>query len=304
MGFELRINAPAKLNLHLELLGKRADGYHELETVMLAIDRHDVLEIARQPEPTVDLVDAGWIPHRRMWTDRGIDAELPPASDNLVCRALERFRDGFGIRGGFRVRLQKAIPAAAGLGGASSDAAKALVGAARLHGLDHHRTGLRKLAGEIGSDVPFFLDTDRTFAALATGRGEVLRPLPVGGRLWFVVSYPPAGLSTGVVYARSQVPVRPRSVAPLIDALARGNLQQLAKSLFNRLQEPATMLCPWVDRLLARLRAVAPLAVMMSGSGSACFALFPDRRTAVRGAKRMQGMQDGISFVAATACGG
>ncbi len=155
---------PAKLNLFLELLGRREDGFHEIDTVMVPIDWRDELQVRVTDRDEIRL-QVEWRPSIEAIADQlGIELgseaaatllSLPTDNTNLVCRALDRFRQTFGTPGGFEAKLLKQIPAGAGMGGASSDAASALRCAAKLHGLALDDPQLTALAAEIGSDVPF-----------------------------------------------------------------------------------------------------------------------------------------------------
>ena len=274
---------PAKLNLFLELLGKRGDGYHEIETVMVAIDWRDELTVSVTDEPGIRLrVD--WIPSeeilaRRLGVakDRGRRESLlgiPQDGSNLVHRALTRFTSRFAIMGGFQVALRKRIPAGAGMGGASSDAAAALRAAATLFGIPTYDPPLQKIAAEIGSDVPFFLGLggEPVVAARACGRGELIEPLRVSASLDFVVVFPNESLSTATVYAQSQVPEHPRTADDLIAALASGSVAAAAAAAHNRLSLPAQKMSPRVNQILTELSQSGLMGGVMTGSGSACFA--------------------------------
>jgi len=173
----LALPARAKLNLSLLVTGRRPDGYHEVDTVLQAIDLHDLLEAEPAGETSLEVV-----------------GEAPPDAENLVLKAHAALEDASGHRLPTRFRLHKRIPPGAGLGGGSSDAAAALRLAASLHGLKVDPA----LAAGLGADVPFFLCGG---AARATGRGEHLRPCAPGGP-WFAVAWPGFGLSTADVYRR------------------------------------------------------------------------------------------------------
>jgi 4-diphosphocytidyl-2-C-methyl-D-erythritol kinase len=300
MDTSLHVFAPAKLNLFLELLDKRTDGYHEIETVMVTLDRGDSLQVARRDAPGVELLEATWLPGTWSWHRRGVAVALPTSADNLVVRALMRFAQHFRVDHGYSVRLFKRIPAAAGLGGASSDAAAVLRAAARLSGLHPKTDELRGLAAEVGSDVPFFLSADRVHAAVATGRGEKIRPISLSRRWSFVVAYPPDGLSTAAVYAASRVPVQARSAEPLIAGLQNGNARQVYEAIFNRLQAPADASTPWVSILIKQLKQVGAAAAALTGSGSACFGIFADVRSARRAAARLNATGSGLAFPASS----
>ena len=163
-----RLSAPAKVNLTFEALGRRADGYHEVRTVLHAVSLADEIAFA----PADDLSLAVEPPEAGAFSSA---ASAPTGDDNLVLRAARLLRREAGVKTGAAIRLRKRIPVAAGLGGGSSDAAAALRGLRRLWGLDLDADALRELAAQLGSDVPFFVTGG---AALAEGRGERLTPLP------------------------------------------------------------------------------------------------------------------------------
>ncbi len=195
--------APAKLNLFLEILGRRPDGYHEIETLMVAVNLFDQLTFADEPAGAVALTCD--------------DPSLPTGRDNLVVKAAERLKAATGCERGARIALRKAIPAQAGLAGGSSDAAATLVGLDRLWNLRTPPGRLDELAGEIGSDVAFFL---RTPAAVCRGRGEIVEAVTLPSALHFVVVCPTIGLSTADVYRNLIPPARPRPIGQVLEALA------------------------------------------------------------------------------------
>jgi 4-diphosphocytidyl-2-C-methyl-D-erythritol kinase len=252
----VRVLAPAKVNLFLEVLGKRPDGYHEIATLMLAIDLADELDFAP--------ADAGEL---SLTCD---DPSLSTGPDNLVMKAADRLRTETGCSLGARIALRKRIPWAAGLGGGSSDAAATLEGLNELWKLGLSQAALARIGAEIGSDVPFFLNGP---AAWCTGRGEVVTPVLVGRPLDLVLVKPTAGLSTADVYRRLSVPARPVDGTAAREALASGDVEGLGKALFNRLEEPAFELNPAVAEAARRVQGVGAAGSLMSGSGSALFAL-------------------------------
>jgi 4-diphosphocytidyl-2-C-methyl-D-erythritol kinase len=265
--------APAKVNLFLEVLAKRSDGYHEIATLMVAVNLYDTLEFKEEASGDI-----------RLHCDH---PDLSTGPDNLVYRAAELLRQRRGIRRGARIDLTKRIPTAAGLAGGSSDAAAALAGLNRLWGLGLLDPELAALGAELGSDVPFFLAAP---AAWCTARGEQVAPLTLGGPLWFVLACPAAGLSTAEVYRNVSVPDRPEAGADIRAALAAGDVEAVGRRLHNRLEGPAERLCPEVRRLRERLTGLDPAGVLMSGSGTSVFALCRDHGEAVRVAR---GLPDG-----------
>ncbi len=214
---EIVIQTPAKLNLFFEVLGKRADGYHEIETLMCPISLCDTLHFQGASGENVDL-ECSW----GMASQGGSGFEgVPRDSTNLVLRAVETIRRRTGTTQGAKLRLIKRIPTAAGLGGGSSDAAAALVAASIGWKLDLPLSELAALAAELGSDVPFFLHDG---PAVCRGRGEQIEPVDGLGLLNFVVVRPPEGLATAAVYGACSPPDSPMPVQPLVDALRQGNL--------------------------------------------------------------------------------
>jgi 4-diphosphocytidyl-2-C-methyl-D-erythritol kinase len=252
----LVLRTSAKVNLALEVLGKRGDGYHEIATVLQAVDLFDRL--------TMEMADS-----LSLRTD---DPELPTDEGNLVMRAARLLQKTAGIEKGARLRLQKRIPVAAGLGGGSSDAAATLLGLNRLWGLRWPRARLQELAVELGMDVPFFLGTGR---AVARGRGERLEALPGGGGYALVVVNPRTPLSTREVYGR--VPAgwhaEPTGTGRVMEALRRRSVAALAAALTNNLEQVVEPMLPVIGRMKAALLAAGALGAIMSGSGPTVFGL-------------------------------
>lgn len=289
----LLVWAPAKLNLFLEVLGKRSDGYHEIETLMVTVSLYDRLSLKEDPSGGISLqCDADQGSAQRL---RGDGPRLPAGADNLVFKAAELLRSRTGTSQGVLIRLAKQIPLAAGLGGGSSDAAATLVGLNRLWGLGLSKERLSGLAAELGSDVPFFLDAP---AAVCRGRGEHVTPIELPLTPHFVVACPASGLSTADVYHACEAAAAPRSSSELLEALKRGNLTGPGKQLlFNRLQRVAEQLCPAVERLRRLFSGLPTRGHQMSGSGTAYFALFPTRREAMRRAGWLRSQCVGRVFV-------
>lgn len=287
---DLVIDTPAKLNLFFEVLGKRADGYHEIETLMCPIDLCDTLCFRTIPEDSVKF-DCRCV---------GADGlaslghpQVPTGPDNLVVRAIELARRRANVRDGARVFLLKRIPAAAGLGGGSSDAAAALVAANQGWQLGRSQHELADWAAELGSDVPFFLAGG---PAICRGRGELIEPVVGIGDLWFVVVYPPEGLSTAAVYDACRPAEQPRQIKPLLEAVQRGDLRQLGRNLWNRLEEPAEQLSPWIERLRREFGGHDCVGHGMSGSGSSYFGVYRHARHARRNARRLYAKGLGAVF--------
>jgi 4-diphosphocytidyl-2-C-methyl-D-erythritol kinase len=261
----MTISAFAKINLYLRVVGRRQDGYHEIETIFQLIRLADTLSF--------DLASAG---ETIVECD---DPALPADERNLVRRAAAALRDTTGASAGARIRLAKRIPMGAGLGGGSSDAAATLAGLRRLWGLAVDDGTLHALAAGLGSDVPFFLHGG---TVLATGRGEVLTPLPDAPPLSLVLVSPPFGVSTPWAYGAWRTGAAGPSAAACCDALARGDLDALAGTLRNDLEPGVVAAHPEVETIRQRLLSAGAVAARMTGSGSTLFALARDPNHARR----------------------
>jgi 4-diphosphocytidyl-2-C-methyl-D-erythritol kinase len=223
--------------------------------------------------------------------------ELPPAADNLALRAVGLLRRVSGINRGVALRLVKRIPSAAGLGGASTDAAAALVAADAAWNLHWPRQRLMELAAELGSDVPFFLLGG---AAICRGRGERLEPTGPLGVLDVVVVRPPVGLSTADVYRRCRAAEHPRCVRPLVDALRCGDLARAGGLMSNRLESAAEELTPWIGRLRREFGRMHCPGHQMTGSGASYFALCRHARHARRVARSLNSLGVGHVYAVRT----
>jgi 4-diphosphocytidyl-2-C-methyl-D-erythritol kinase len=271
------VRTPAKVNLFLEVLGKRPDGYHELTTLMLAVGLFDTLEFKDDPSGAL-----------RLQSDH---PHLSTGPDNLVVRAAELLRrHAGGAVLGASVRLHKRIPLAAGLAGGSSDAAATLAGLDRLWGLGLPPGELARLGAAAGSDVAFFLGGP---AAWCAGRGEVVTPLRAGRTYHLVLASPPVGLSTAEVFSNLVVPAEPLRGDDVRRAVEGGAAaEEVGRLLFNRLQPAAEALCPAVAAARARLTALGPAGVLMSGSGSTVFALCRHAAEALRLARALDPVRE------------
>ena len=264
--------APAKINLFLEIPAKRSDGYHEIATLMTAIDLGDELTFAPH-DSQIELICDN--PH------------LSSGPDNLIHRAARLLRSATGCGRGARITLKKRIPWAAGLGGGSSDAAATLLGLNDLWQLKLSREELAGFAAQLGSDVPFFL---LGHAAWCTGRGEIVEPLPTCGELHFLLVKPTGGCATAEVYRRLELPGKPLDGTAVKDALKCGDIQGIASNMSNRLQESAFGINPDVALLFDCLKKTSCLGCLMSGSGSSLFALADGRSHASKLNEELDGL--------------
>ena len=301
-GRTLVVHTPAKLNLFLEVLGKRTDGYHELETLLVSVGLYDTLRFTEEfasssssgPAPSPDIrLRCRWAGARPYPF-----APLPNSSDNLVVKAARLMQDFCGVVRGVTIELRKRIPMAAGLGGGSSDAAATLVALNRLWGLGLPDQQLLGLAARLGSDIGFFLE--RTPVAICRGRGERIEPVTIPMRLHFVISKPASGLSTASVFRHCQAPAEPCSVRPLVHALRAGKLDSAARSLHNALQASAGALNSDVVRLRDLFSHLPFIGHQMSGSGSSYFGICWQREQAGRLAAQLRSTGRDQVFVAST----
>ena len=260
----LEKHSPSKVNLLLNILGKRADGFHELETVMHPVKLYDRLTFER--------------------TGTGVsltcsDPALPTNAHNLVHRAATAFLSATGIRDGVSIHLEKRIPLAAGLGGGSGNAATTLLGLNELFNSPLAPEGLTELAAQLGSDVPFFLQNQ---PALGTGRGERIESLETFAALRqavFLLIHPGFGISTPWAYQNlarfpSALNGRPGRALELIARLRGGDLLSAGAAFYNSLEAPALDKYPVLALYQEFLREHGAAATLMSGSGSTTFAIF------------------------------
>lgn len=293
----IEVQAPAKINLFLEVLARRADGYHEIETHMTPVGVYDTLSLEATSGPEIRL-NSRWAAGLRAGASGGEAGlgDLPPAEKNIVYKAASLLQERSGCAQGAEIRLVKRIPSAAGLGGASSDAAAALVAANLAWGLGWTDEQLLRLAAELGSDIPFFLGRA---SAICRGRGEQIEPIgPV--HMHIVVARPPTGLSTPQVYRACRPAEQPARLSDLQAGLGKGSWSQVKLSLVNRLEEPARQLTPWIARLRRELDQAGSLAGQMSGSGSSCFGICHSRRHARRTASRLRSRNVGMVMATTT----
>ena len=262
----LEKNSPCKVNLLLNILGKRPDGFHELETILHPVNLSDRLTFARGGTG-VELSCSA--------------ANLPADAHNLVHRAATAFLQAAKISEGVKIHLEKKIPLAAGLGGGSGNAATTLLALNELFGQPLPLAALGELAASLGSDVPFFLQNQ---PAWATGRGEKIQPLDLFPALQgkaFLLIHPGFGVSTVWAYqALARFPEalngKPGRAAELIAKLQTNNWPAVADGFYNSLEAPVLEKYPVLALYQKYLRAHGALAALMSGSGSTTFAIMED----------------------------
>lgn len=282
----VRAEANAKINLTLDILGTRPDGYHEVEMVMQSVRLFDTITIERQAEGISLRTDA---------------AEVPADGTNLAWQAARVFLDACGLQGGVSIAVEKRIPVAAGLAGGSADAAGVLRGMNRLFGTRLSAQELCALGEKIGSDVPFCVEGG---TMLATGRGEVLRRLPDLPPMYVVLAKPPASVSTAwayKMYDQTGAARRPDTRA-MLASLSSGDTRGVARCLANVLEEVTMKEHAVVGDYKRVLAENGAMASLMSGSGPTVFGLTGTREAADRAAEALaRACPDAAVFVVPTA---
>ncbi len=284
----LQACSPAKINLFLEVEGRREDGYHELTTVMGRVDLCDILNFRRTDDGRIRLRLAASGEERAS----PVSAGFPLDGQNLIVRAAAVLQEQSGTALGADIVVAKRIPLQAGLAGGSGNAAVTLRTLNRLWNCGLDESALGELADSLGSDIRFLLTGSRI--AVCTGRGNRVRPLPFCGQLHGVLMIPSSGNATAAVFRTLRTGAGQadrRHPAALLRALQEGRMQGLSGLCFNRLQHAAAELNPDVDRILKQLRHTAGNA-MVTGSGSACFALTESARQARLLASRLRSRTD------------
>jgi 4-diphosphocytidyl-2-C-methyl-D-erythritol kinase len=263
--------APAKINLALDVLDLRQDGYHNIDIVSVPLELHDSLEVEEYPERFGTYLTSD-------------DISLICDESNLVYQAYRAMKKACGLHSGFRIKIYKKIPMEAGLAGGSADAASIINGLNAMKKSNLSDKAKIELAKAIGSDVPYCLFNK---PCRVRGMGEQLDIIPGVTKTWGVlIVKPEQGLSTKVVYKASDTMEKDKPNIPnLIKGLQTGNDDLIAASMGNGLQKTAVSLLPEIGDLIQRMKAAGLKMVMMSGSGSSVFALDEDVKKLERIAK-------------------
>lgn len=283
---EISVWCHAKINLTLEVLGRRADGYHDLSTIFQAVALHDELQVRVEPSDGV-AVD-----------ELRLAGLAVPVEGNLALRAVAAYRQEFGLTGQANLGLHKHIPIGAGLGGGSSDAAgtlRALALSAAAESGESSPARLAAVAAELGADVAFFLGSG---TALGEGRGEQLTPLPTPGG-WLVIAKPPVAVSTAEAYGLLSAAdfTDGSHTQRCVEALSAGcALHEMASGLYNGFAAPVERRWPEIRVLRERLLELGAVNALLSGSGSAVFGVFAGQADAEAAASSLN--TEGIWAVA------
>ena len=260
----ISLKAPAKINLFLEILGKRDDGYHEIETIMQEIDLADNLQFEEIQEGVKLECN---------------DKRIPLNQDNLVCKAANLILKECGIKKGVSINLEKKIPVGAGLGGGSSDAAATLKALNSLWGVGLNDGELIEFAAKLGSDIPFFI---KGKTSICSGRGEKIFPVEARNKMDYLILFPRVHISTETIYKNLKIDLtkKRKDVSFFLDALKYSESVGIGKLLFNRLEEVIFGTYPDLLQVKHSLEFFDFCGLSISGSGSAFFGLCKDRHQA------------------------
>ena len=264
----LFLRSPAKLNLWLEVLQKRKDGYHNIESIIDTVSLCDLITLKESPG-------------RIEVSPMGI-----PQEKNLAYQAALLLKSELKLSQGVEIKIEKHIPLSSGLGGGSSNAATVLLGLNKLWKINLPSERLSSLATKLGSDVPFFLKKGR---CLIKGRGEMLFPLPPFPKIWYVIVVPEIRVSTETAYHQLCLNLTHReNSVKILSALNQGNLEKVGKELFNRLEEVSLKKYPEIKDFKEALRKSGALGALMSGSGGSLFGIVRSREDASGIASRLK----------------
>ncbi|HHT9160162.1 MAG TPA: 4-(cytidine 5'-diphospho)-2-C-methyl-D-erythritol kinase [Candidatus Brocadiaceae bacterium] len=254
---KIKIAAPAKINLFLEILGKRQDGYHEIETVMQEVSLFDYIYMENYDKNVVFTCS---------------NPKLSAGEDNLVVKAVRLLQNESKTYRGVKIHLDKRIPIGAGLGGGSSDAVATLVGLNKLWRIGYDEKQLMSLAGKLGSDTPFFVVGN---TAICKGRGEIVTPYPINVSYNYIIIYPRFEVNTAMVYKnfKNSLTKNLKDVNFFMREFISGNPNKLGAFLHNRLEDVVFKLYPDLEKIKKALSKFNFCGVLLSGSGSALYGL-------------------------------
>ena len=265
--------AYAKINIGLDVLRRRADGYHEVKMIMQTVDIYDELVLERRKEPGIEL--------------RMDNSDLPSGGDNLICRAADLLFREKKITEGVNISLTKRIPIAAGMAGGSADAAAALRGLNELFDMGYSLKELQALGVGLGADIPYCLAGG---TMLSEGIGEILTPLPAPPAAHLVIAKPDINVSTAFVYGNlhaDRLAWHP-DIDGMIAALQKGDLDGITGRLGNVLETVTVKAHPVIEQIKELLRKQGAENALMSGSGPTVFGIFKEKETAERAAEAVE----------------
>lgn len=270
---EIIEKAPAKINLGLDICGKRDDGFHELSMIMVSVDLNDYVTVSELDDDVICI--------------ESNSLRMPLDDKNDIYKAAHLLKTTYGIDKGVHIRLEKRIPICAGLGGGSSDAAATLRALNQLWDLQLSHDELSAIGFEVGSDVPYCLSAG---CAKVSGKGDIVEPLPVGLSGWVVLVKPDFGVSTRMIFRE----IKPQDIsrvdiAGIEEALQTGNYDLLLETMGNSLEDITISKRPFIQKIKNRLMKGGADIALMTGSGPTVFALCSSEKRADRLVNSMKG---------------
>ena len=274
----LYVKAPAKINLTLDVLNKRPDGYHEVEMIMTTVDLADRIGLELREDDAIHIYSSNNF--------------VPNDHRNLAYQAAAILKERFKIREGVNITIDKQVPIAAGLAGGSSDAAATLKGLNNLWNLQLTLDEIAEIGSEIGSDVPYCVYGG---TAIARGRGEKIERIEAPPNCWVVLAKPSIGVSTGSVYGGLQLDsIEHPDTQRMRDAIANGSYEEMCASLGNVLESVTLKLHPEVSSIKEQMKRFGADAVLMSGSGPTVFGLVSNETRTTRIVNGLRGFCDEV----------
>lgn len=273
----IRLKARAKINLGLDVLGKRENGYHDVRMVMQTVGIYDRLIITKIPEDEIRI---------------NINLKfLPVNENNLIYKAYKLMKDEYGFSGGIDVDLNKFIPIAAGMAGGSTDAASTMFAINRLFEIGLSNEELMKQGVKIGADVPYCIMRG---TALAEGIGEKLTKLSPMPHCYIVVAKPPINVSTKMVYESLDAGAITKhpDIDAIIEAINEGDVKKVAERMGNVLEDVTVPMYPVIAKIKNDMISQGAYNAMMSGSGPTVFGIFPDEQTALKCKEYLKAQED------------
>lgn len=270
---KMELKALGKINLGLDVLGRRENGYHDVRMVMQTLYLYDQITIEKTEKPGIELSTNLFY--------------LPVNENNLAYRAADLLMQEFGVKEGVKITLEKHIPVAAGMAGGSSNAAAVLYGINRMFSLGLSQEELMERGVKLGADVPYCIMRG---TVLAEGIGEILTPLPAMPRCTVLVAKPPISVSTKLVYEKldaHEIENHP-DIDGVLEGLERQDLKKIASSMGNVLERVTVEEYPVIEEIKEMMKANGALNAMMSGSGPTVFGLYSDKRMAKEAAQKIK----------------
>lgn len=256
MSEKIEIISPAKINLYLDVVSKRDDGYHNLEMVMQKLDLHDTITIEKNIGISITCTDE----------------KIPLDNRNLAWKAASLVMEDYPEVSGAKIHIEKNIPSEAGLAGGSSNGAAVIEGLSRLWKLNLSREKMCAYGQQLGSDVNFFFFGPTCYVS---GKGDIIQELPPLPSLPMVLLKPQQGLSAGAVYKNLKLEKNENKIQPFLDAVACEDIPFILNNLYNKLEESSFQLLPSLEAIKDEMRKANPYS-LMSGSGTTFFAIFTD----------------------------